>query len=126
MNGAGTTLDGAASSGVLCDEPLQAAPAPYRARANGGLSALGSGPINHAIEAFKWRTDRATLPAGKAGGLSKGDLVRDGSHLNVPQGFDQNGPSLLQKVWKYRHIPAPFFLAPSHFASNLDGVIDGS
>jgi hypothetical protein len=42
--------------------------------------------------------------------------------LDVPKGFDQNGPLLRREVWKYRHIPAPSLLALSHFASNLDGA----
>jgi hypothetical protein len=79
--------------------------------------------MNGPIEAPKWRTYRAKSPAGKAGCLSKGDLVRDGSHLDVPKGFDQNGPSRRQEALKYRHIAAPSFLALSHFASNLDGAI---
>ncbi len=87
---------------------------------------LGSGPITDTVEASKWRTYRAKLPAGKAGCLSKGNLVREGSHLDVPQGFDQNGPALRRKAWKYRHIPAPFLLAPSHFASNLNGASNGA
>jgi hypothetical protein len=63
------------------------------------------------------------VAAGKAGCLSKGSFGRDGSHLVVPQGFDQNGPLPRQEVWKYRHIPAPSFLALSHFASNLAPAI---
>jgi hypothetical protein len=43
--------------------------------------------------------------------------------LGVPKGFDQNGTSLRQEALKYRHIPAPSFLALSHFASNLDGAV---
>ncbi|MEJ2410145.1 MAG: hypothetical protein P8Y48_12630, partial [Novosphingobium sp.] len=66
--------------------------------------------------------------AGQAGCLSRSGLVRDGSHLGVPPfskigGFDQNGPVLRQEALKYGHIPAPSFLALSHFASNLDGAI---
>jgi len=44
---------------------------------------LGSGPINFAVMAFKWRRDRAEMPAVKAGGLCKGSFVRGRSHLNV-------------------------------------------
>src|SRR3546814_3559893 len=53
---------------------------------------------------------------------SKDLSVRDGSHLGVPKGFDQNGPLLRREVWKYRHMSAPSLLALSHFASNLDAV----
>ena len=84
---------------------------------------LGRKLINDTIEASKWRTYLVKVPAGKAGCLSKGGFGRDGSHLDVPQGFGQNGPLLRRKDWKYRHIPAPFLLALSHFDSNLDGVI---
>ncbi|MEJ2411176.1 MAG: hypothetical protein P8Y48_18235 [Novosphingobium sp.] len=59
---------------------------------------LGRQLINGAIEASEWRTYRAKAPAGKAGYLSKGGLVRDGSHSDFPQGFDQNGPSLRREV----------------------------
>ena len=38
----------------------------------------------------------------------------------------QNGPTLRRKAWKYRHIPAPFLLALSHFASNLNGASKGA
>src|SRR3546814_15412833 len=72
------------------------------------------------VEAPKWRTDRAERRARKAGCLSKGLSVRDGSHLNVPKGFDQNGPLLRREVSKYRHISSPSLLALGHFASNLD------
>src|SRR3546814_16604732 len=58
--------------------------------------------------------------AGKAVCLSKGLSVRDGSHLDVPKGFDQNGPLLRREVSKYRHISSPSLLALGHFASNLD------
>jgi hypothetical protein len=90
---------------------------------------LGRKLIHGTIEAPKWRTYRAKSPAGKAGCLSKGGLVRDGSHLGVPPffrrggGFDQNGTSLRQEALKYRHIPASSLLALSHFASNLDGAV---
>jgi hypothetical protein len=87
---------------------------------------LGSGPINRAIEASKWRTYRAKVVAGKAGCLSKIALVRDGSHFVVPKGFDQNGPELRRIVLKYQHIPAPILPALSRFASNLDGAINRS
>ncbi|GAO54714.1 hypothetical protein NMD1_01816 [Novosphingobium sp. MD-1] len=40
--------------------------------------------------------------------------------MNVPQGFDQNGPARRRSGLKYRHIPAPLLLAPGHFASNLE------
>ncbi|WP_395390906.1 hypothetical protein WBP07_10100 [Novosphingobium sp. BL-8A] len=84
---------------------------------------LGLKLINGPIEAPKWRTTRAEGTAGRAGCPSKVPLVRDGSHLGVPSGFDQNGPSLCQEALKYGHIPAPSFLALSHFASNLDGAV---
>jgi len=87
---------------------------------------LGSGPITDTVEASKWRSYRAEWPAGKAGCLSKSNWVREGSHLDVPQGFDQNGPTLRRKAWKYRHIPAPFLLALNHFASNLNGASNGA
>src|SRR3546814_20873893 len=64
----------------------------------------GSVLSSSVVEAPKWRTDRAERRAGKAGCLSKGLSVRDGSHLDVPKGFDQNGPSLRREVSKYRHI----------------------
>jgi hypothetical protein len=79
--------------------------------------------MNSAIEAPEWRTYRAKAPAGKAGCLSKGDLVRDGSHSGVPAGFDQNGPLPRRLGLQYRHIPAPRLLASGHFASNLDGAV---
>jgi hypothetical protein len=60
------------------------------------------------------------VPAGKAGCLSKGALARDGSHLDAPKGFDQNGPLLRRKGLRYRHIPAPSLLALSRFGSNLE------
>jgi hypothetical protein len=63
------------------------------------------------------------VAAGRAGCPSKAASGRDGSHLDVPSGFDQNGPSLRQEVLKYRHIPAPSFLALNHFASNLDDAV---
>jgi hypothetical protein len=68
-------------------------------------------------------TSRAEGAAGRAGCPSKAALVRDGSHLGVPSGFDQNGPSLRQEDLKYRHIPSPSFLTLNHFASNLDGAV---
>ena len=55
---------------------------------------LGSGPINRAFEASEWRTYRTKMRARKVGHLSKRIFVRDGSHSDVPSGFDQNGPSL--------------------------------
>ena len=99
-----------------------------------GNAVLGSGPINHTIEASKWRTYRAEMRAAKAGcpfGEAQDMLcqrisVRDGSHLDVPRGFDQNGPLQRRIGLKYRHIPAPLLLALGHFASNLDGVINRS
>jgi hypothetical protein len=84
---------------------------------------LGRKLKNRAIEATKWRTYRAKAPAGKAGCLSKGALVRDGSHLVAPKGFSQNGPLLRRKGLRYRHIPAPSLLALSHSALNLDGAV---
>src|SRR3546814_11219413 len=80
----------------------------------------GSVLSSSVVEAPKWRTDRAERRAGKAGCLSKGLSVRDGSHLDVPKGFDQNGPLLRREVSKYRHISSPSLLALGHFASNLD------
>ncbi|MPS67653.1 MAG: hypothetical protein E2586_04055 [Novosphingobium sp.] len=79
--------------------------------------------MNSTIEAPKWQTARAEADAGRAGCPSKAASVRDGSHLGVPSGFDQNGPSLRREVLKYRHIPSPSLLALSHFASNLDGAV---
>jgi hypothetical protein len=38
-------------------------------------------------------------------------------------GFDQNGHLRRQESLRYRHIPALSFLAPGHFAANLDGAI---
>jgi hypothetical protein len=100
---------------------------PYLFDTGKGLTVQsGSGPINRAIEASKWRTYRAKVVAGKAACLSKTALVRDGSHFVVPKGFDQNGPELRRIVLKYRHIPAPILLALSRFASNLDGAINRS
>ena len=55
---------------------------------------LGRKLINGTLEAPKWRTYRAKPPAGKAGCLSKDGFGRDGSHLGVPEGFDQKGPAL--------------------------------
>ena len=94
-------------------------PAP---KGNGGRC-LGRKLINDAVEASKWRTYRAKAPAGKAGCLTKGGFGRYGSHLNVPQGFAQNGPLLRQEASKYRHIPSPSFLALSHSDSNLEGAV---
>src|SRR3546814_10588523 len=71
----------------------------------------GSVLSSSVVEAPKWRTDRAERRAGKAGCLSKGLSVRDGSHLDVPKGFDQNGPLLRREVSKYRHISSPSLLA---------------
>ena len=88
-----------------------------------GDAALGSGPTNRTVEALEWRTDRADRRAGKAGCLSKRLSGRDGSHSSVPQGFGKNGPELRLEGLKYRHIPAPSFLALSHFYSNLDRPI---
>ncbi|WP_142638511.1 hypothetical protein [Sphingomonas sp. IC081] len=85
---------------------------------------LGRKLINGAIEAPKWRTVRSEVSAGRAGCPSKVASVRNGSHLGVPSGFDQNGPSLRQEALKYGHIPSPSFLALNHFASNLDDAID--
>ncbi|WOF45567.1 hypothetical protein KNJ79_13925 [Sphingopyxis indica] len=82
---------------------------------------LGRKLITIAVEAPKWRTARGERRAGKAGCLSKRLAPRDGSHLGVPKGFDQNGPLLRQEALKYRHITAPSLLALGHFASNLDG-----
>lgn len=84
---------------------------------------LGRELIISAVEALKWRTYRAEVPAAGAGCPCKGASVREGSHFSVPAGFDQNGPLLRQNVLKDRHIPAPFFLALSHFASNLNRAI---
>ena len=41
-------------------------------------------------------------------------------------GFGPFCPWLRQKVWKYYHIPAPFFLATNKIASNLGRAINGS
>ena len=87
---------------------------------------LGSGSINRAVEAAEWRTYRTEIPAGKAGCLSKRIFVRDGSHSAFPAGFGQNGLSQRQEVLKYRHIPAPSFLATGHFDSNLEGAVNRS
>ena len=46
-----------------------------------------------------------------------------GSHLDAPEGFDQNGPLLRWKGLRYRHIPAPSRLALSRFASNLERAL---
>ncbi|WP_374281605.1 hypothetical protein, partial [Novosphingobium sp.] len=78
------------------------------------------------FEAAEWRTYRAEIPAGKAGCLSKGIFVRDGSHSAVPQGFGQNGLSQRREVLKYRHIPVPSLLATGHFDSNLEGAVHGA
>jgi hypothetical protein len=64
--------------------------------------------------------------AGEAGRLSKRAFVRDGSHSGVPQGFDQNGPLPRHEGLKDHGIPAPSLLALGHFASNLEGAINGS
>ncbi|ABD26156.1 hypothetical protein Saro_1716 [Novosphingobium aromaticivorans DSM 12444] len=79
--------------------------------------------MNGTIEAPEWRTYRAERSAAGAGCPCKGVSVRDGSHSGVPSGFDQNGHLPRQSGLKYRHIPAPSFLAPGRFASNLDGAI---
>ena len=41
-------------------------------------------------------------------------------------GFGPFCPWLRQKVWKYYHIPAPFFLATNKIASNLGCAISES
>jgi hypothetical protein len=43
--------------------------------------------------------------------------------IPASEGFDQNGHLRRQESLRYRHIPALSFLAPGHFAANLDGVI---
>src|SRR3546814_17781983 len=83
----------------------------------------GSKPNHQAVEAPKWRTARAERRAGKAGCLSKRLSARDGSHLDVPKGFDQNGPLLRREVLKYRHMSSPSLLELGPFASKLDGLM---
>ncbi len=87
---------------------------------------LGSGSINPAFEAAEWRTCRADPRAAKAGCLCKRGAVRDGSPSPVPKGFGQKGPSPRQFGLKYRHIPAPHFLAPGPFDSILKGAVNRS
>src|SRR3546814_198647 len=86
-------------------------------------SCLGSVLDYSGVEAPKWRTDRAERRAARAGCPCKRLSGRDGSHLDVPKGFDQNGPLLRQEVSEYQHIPSPSLLALGHFASNLDAAV---
>src|SRR3546814_18575926 len=72
-----------------------------------------------AVEAPKWRTDRAERRAARAGCPCKRLSGRDGSHLGVPKEFDQNGPLLRRDVLKYRHMSLLSLLALVHFASNF-------
>src|SRR3546814_13623039 len=68
-----------------------------------------------------WSSDVCSSDlAARAGCPCKRLSGRDGSHLDVPKGFDQNGPLLRQEVSEYQHIPSPSLLALGHFASNLD------
>src|SRR3546814_20649557 len=80
----------------------------------------GSVLSSSVVEAPKWRTDRAERRARKAGCLSKGLSVRNGSHLNVPKGCDHNGPLLRREVSKYLHILSPSTLSLGQFDSNLE------
>ena len=88
--------------------------------------ALGSGPINSTFEASKWRRYRALADAAGSIAPRKAAKVRDRSHFGVPAGFDRFCPGQRRKVWKYNHIPAPFLLALSKIASNLERGINGS
>jgi len=55
---------------------------------------VGAGLITGTVEASRWRSYRAILPTGKAGCLFRGNLI----HLDLPEGFDQNGPALRRKI----------------------------
>ncbi|WP_227340109.1 RHS repeat-associated core domain-containing protein [Sphingopyxis sp. P8] len=87
---------------------------------------LGSGPINCAFEASKWR--RYRVRAGAAGSIAtrKAARARYRSHFGVPPGFDRFCPLLRRQAAKYRHIPSSCLLALNKIASNLERVINGS
>ncbi|WP_156309700.1 hypothetical protein [Novosphingobium sp. AAP93] len=89
------------TSSPLAAAGLQRPQQLLRAAGPGAAQILGSKLNQGAFEAAKWRTDRAKVPAGKAGCLSKGTLARDGSHLVAPKGFDQNGPLLRWEGLRY-------------------------
>src|SRR3546814_11639111 len=85
---------------------------------------LGSGPINCASEASKWRRYRVRVAAAGSIATRKAARTQDRSHFGVPPikreaGFDRFCPWRRRQVLKYRHISAPCLLALSKIASNL-------
>src|SRR3546814_10712732 len=87
---------------------------------------LGSGTINCAIEASKWRRYWVWVVAAGSIATRKAAQAQDRSHFGVPSGFDRFCPGSRRQVLEYSHMPAPCLLALNKIASNLDRAINGS
>src|SRR3546814_33246 len=87
---------------------------------------LGSGTINCAIEASKWRRYWVWVAAAGSIATRKAAQAQDRSHFGVPSGFDRFCPGPRRQVLEYSHMPAPCLLALNKIASNLDRAINGS
>src|SRR3546814_9289580 len=59
---------------------------------------LGSGPINCAVEASKWRRYWVWVDAAGSIATRKAAQAQDRSHFDVPSGFDRFCPERRQKV----------------------------
>src|SRR3546814_21012034 len=86
---------------------------------------LGSGTINCAIEASKWRRYWVWVAAAGSIATRKAAQAQDRSHFGVPSGFDRFCPGPRRQVLEYSPIPAPCLTALAQIASNLHRPYNG-